>query len=49
VTELWQAFGKCSSFSYKSNCTTVHSTLTRSRLSGAGDEAVKAVIVSPVF
>lgn len=49
MTKLWQAFGKCSSFSYKSNGTTVHSTLTRSRLSGAGDEAVKAVIVSPVF
>jgi hypothetical protein len=27
----------------------VHSTLTRSRLHGAGDEAIKAVIVSPVF
>jgi hypothetical protein len=49
MTKLWQAFGKCSSFSYQSNGTTVHSTLTRSRLSGEGDEAIKAVIVSPVF
>jgi hypothetical protein len=46
---LWQEFGKCSSFSYPSNGTTVSSTLTRSRLPGEGDDAIKAVIVSPVF
>jgi hypothetical protein len=49
MTTLWQEFGKCSSFSYQSNGTTVSSTLTRSRLPGEGDEAIKAVIVSPVF
>jgi len=49
MTKLWKAFGQCSSFSYHSNGTTVHNTLTRSRLHGTGDEAIKAVIVSPVF
>lgn len=49
MTTLWQEFGKCSSFSYQSNGTTVSSTLTRSRLPGEGDDAIKAVIVSPVF
>ena len=49
MTKLWQAFGKCSHFSYHSNGTTVSSTLTRSRLPGVGDEAIKAVVVSPVF
>ena len=49
MTTLWQEFGKCSSFSYPSNGTTASSTLTRSRLPGEGDDAVKAVIVSPVF
>jgi hypothetical protein len=49
MTTLWQEFGKCASFSYPSNGTTASSTLTRSRLPGQGDDAVKAVIVSPVF
>ena len=49
MTTLWQELGKCSSFSYTSNGTTVTSTLKRSRLAGVGDEAIKAVIVSPVF
>jgi hypothetical protein len=49
MTALWQEFGKCSSFSYQSNGTTVSSTLTRSRLPGEGDDAMRAVIVSPVF
>jgi hypothetical protein len=49
MTTLWQEFGKCSSFSYPSNGTTASSTLTRSRLPGEGDDAMKAVIVSPVF
>ena len=49
MATLWQEFGKCSSFSYKSNGTTAPSTLTRSRLPGEGDDAIKAVIVSPVF
>jgi hypothetical protein len=49
MTTLWQEFGKCSSFSYQSNGTTVSDTLTRSRLPGEGDEAIKAVIVSPAF
>jgi len=49
MTTLWQEFGKCSSFSYQSNGTTVSNTLTRSRLPGEGDEAIKAVIVSPAF
>lgn len=46
---LWREFGKCSSFSYHSNGTKVSSTLTRSRLPGVGDDAIKAVSVSPVF
>jgi hypothetical protein len=49
MTTLWQEFGKCSSFSYKSNGTTASSKLTRSRLPGEGSDAIKAVIVSPVF
>jgi hypothetical protein len=49
MTALWTAFGKCSHFSYKTNGTTASNTLTRSRLPGLGDEAIKAVIVSPVF
>lgn len=49
MTTMWQEFGKCSSFSYHSNGTTVSSTLKRSRLPGEGDGAIKAVIVSPVF
>jgi hypothetical protein len=49
MTTLWQEFGKCSSFSYHSNGTTASNTLTRSRLPGEGDEAIKAVIVSPLF
>jgi hypothetical protein len=49
MTTLWQEFGKCSSFSYPSNGTTVSITLTRSRLPGEGDDAMKAVTVSPRF
>lgn len=49
MTTLWQEFGRCSSFSYQSNGTTVSSSLTRSRLPGEGDDAIKAVIVSPAF
>ena len=49
MATLWQEFGKCSSFSYKSNGTTASSTLTRSRLPGEGNDAIKAVIVSPAF
>lgn len=49
MTTLWQEFGKCSSFSYQSNGTKVSTTLTRSRLPGVGDGAIKAVFVSPVF
>ncbi|MBO0824065.1 MAG: hypothetical protein J2P27_09425 [Actinobacteria bacterium] len=49
MATLWQELGTCSSFSYHSNGTTVSCTVTRSRLPGEGDEAIKAVIVSPVF
>jgi hypothetical protein len=49
MTTLWQEFGKCSSFSYQSNGTKVSNTLTRSQLPGEGDDAIKAVIVSPAF
>jgi hypothetical protein len=49
MATLWQEFGKCSSFSYESNGTTASSTLKRSRLPGVGDDAIKAVIVSPAF
>jgi hypothetical protein len=49
MTTLWRQFGKCSSFSYPSNGTTASSTLTRSRLPGDGSDAMKAVIVSPLF
>jgi hypothetical protein len=49
MATLWQEFGKCSSFSYPSNGTTASSTLKRSRLPGEGADAMKAVIVSPLF
>lgn len=49
MTTLWQEWGKCASFTYPSNGTTVSSTLTRSRIPGQGDDAIKAVIVSPTF
>jgi hypothetical protein len=49
MATLWQQFGKCSSFSYKTNGTTAPSTLTRSRVPGEGSDAAKAVIVSPLF
>ena len=49
MTALWQQLGKCSSFTYPSNGTTASNTLTRSRLPGDGSDAMKAVIVSPLF
>jgi hypothetical protein len=49
MSTLWQEFGKCSSFSYQSNGTTASSTMTRSRIPREGDDAIKAVIVSPDF
>jgi len=49
MATLWQEFGKCSTFSYQTNGTTASSTLARSRLPGEGDDAIKAVIVSPDF
>jgi hypothetical protein len=49
MTTLWQEFGQCSSFSYESDGTNAPSKLTRTQLSGVGDGAIKAVIVSPVF
>ncbi len=49
MATLWRQFGKCSSFRYKTNGTTAPSTLTRSRVPGDGSDAVKAVIVSPLF
>jgi hypothetical protein len=49
MATLWQEFGKCSSFRYPSNGTTVSSTLTRSQLPEEGNNAIKAVIVSSLF
>jgi hypothetical protein len=49
MTKLWRVFGACKSFSYPSDGTTASNTLTRSRVTGAGDDAITAVIVSPLF
>jgi hypothetical protein len=49
MTTLWQELGRCASFSYQSSGTTVSNTLKRSQLPGEGDDAIKAVIVSPIF
>ena len=49
MTALWQELGKCASFSYQANGTTVSSTLKRSQLPGTGDDAFKAVITAPVY
>jgi hypothetical protein len=48
MQRLWAAFGKCASFSYQYNGTTVNCTLKRSTLSGIGDEAVAAVNLCPI-
>lgn len=49
MTTLWNEFGKCASFSSSSNGATTTNTLKRSKLSGTGDEAIKAVSTSPAF
>ena len=49
MTTLWTQFGHCASFSYPFNGTTQKATMTRKRLTGIGDEAIKAVSVSPGF
>ena len=49
MTTLWAQFGHCASFSYPSNGTTEKATMKRKRLTGAGDEAIEAVSVSPGF
>jgi hypothetical protein len=49
MTTLWQEFGQCASFHYQSSGSTVSNTLTRSQVPGEGDEAIKAVIVSPQY
>lgn len=46
---LWQLFGKCSHFTVDSGGTSAATTMVRSKLSGVGDQAYKAVQTSPAF
>jgi hypothetical protein len=49
MTGLWAVFGRCQAFTYSANGMTVSTKLVRSRLAGAGDEGIKAVLTAPVF
>jgi hypothetical protein len=49
MASLWDVFGRCRAFTYKSSGMTVSNTLARSRLTGVGAEGIKAVITSPAY
>lgn len=49
MTGLWAVFGRCQAFTYSASGMTVSTKLVRSRLAGAGDEGIKAVLTAPVF
>jgi hypothetical protein len=49
MSRLWQAFGRCRSFTQQSAGTTAKTSLTRTRLRRVGDGGIKAVELSPVF
>jgi hypothetical protein len=49
MTLLWRIFGKCEHFTTTSGGTTSAVTMTRSKLSGVGDEAYEAVQTSPAY
>jgi hypothetical protein len=46
---LWDVFGRCHAFTYTMSGMTIRNTLTRSTLTGVGEQAIKAVITSPAF
>lgn len=49
MSKLWKAFGHCATFTYKYSGMTGKVTLTRSRLSGTGEQGIKAVVTTPIF
>jgi hypothetical protein len=49
MSELWQVFGRCRSFTQQAAGTTAKTSLTRVRLRRVGDGGIKAVELSPVF
>jgi hypothetical protein len=49
MANLWEVFGRCKAFTYKMNGMVISNRLTRSRLTGVGAQAMKAVITSPAF
>jgi hypothetical protein len=49
MSRLWQAFGRCRSFTQQAAGTTAKTSLTRARLHRVGDGGIKAVELSPVF
>jgi hypothetical protein len=49
MTGLWAVFGRCQAFTYSASSMTVSTKLVRSRLAGAGDEGIKAVMTAPAF
>jgi hypothetical protein len=46
---LWQVFGRCAQFTDDSGGTNAAITMTRSKLSGVGDQAYEAVQTSPAW
>lgn len=46
---LWQVFGRCAHYTDNSGGTSAAVTMTRSKLSGVGDQAYEAVQTSPAF
>lgn len=48
MQKLWAAFGSCANFTYTDQGTTLNTVLTRSALTGIGDQAVEAVTKSGI-
>jgi hypothetical protein len=49
MSQLWQVFGHCRSFTQQAAGTTAKTSLTRVRLRRVGDGGIEAVELSPVF
>ncbi len=49
MARLWSVFGHCATFSYTYRGMTGTVTATRSALAGAGDEAIRLTMVTPIF
>lgn len=49
MARIWRVFGRCGTFTQRSNGTTATDTLVRSRLRHVGDGGIEAVLTAPVF